>query len=48
LVALRNVGPLDHVAKFTFVQAWLQTVAQRHHAAIAEMRPDAQPIDFLG
>src|ERR1017187_7965808 len=46
--ALRNVSALDQVAELALVQSEPDTVAKRRHAEIAEMRADAQPVQFLG
>src|ERR1039458_7099735 len=45
--ALRNVSALDQVAELALVQSEPDTVAKRRHAEIAEMRADAQPVQFL-
>ena len=45
---VRHVGALDQIAELAFVQPGLESIAQRRHAEIAEMRADAQPIKLVG
>ena len=46
--ALRHIGALDLIAQVALADTGPQCLAQRHHAEVAEMRADAQPVEFLG
>ncbi len=46
--AQRDVCAFDEVTQLAFVQSGSQSIAQRRHAKIAEMRADPQPVQFFG
>ena len=43
----RDIGALDQIAERALVKPGREPVAQAGHAAIAEQRADAQPVDLL-